>query len=558
MTDFEILKKNYGENFAKLCRTLFPTVLEHKGVLSSIILNNFAPSKFLYDDLTKESTISNPTNDFKCFIMYKASSIVTEKRDLDKITETPEQLFKKAGYTLYKCETNDDVLSFKKYWQPNEALCTFNDPTRINKNTIFFAVKDNVDQILRENFDNPMRQDEYGTSVISLQFTKGKTSFLSIKNRYNHTVANPDATFSNDLENICAGLTDSFYKYYGIELTTKASNFDLDDYIMAADGKFYRYNREINNVYYCPNNIIIDGGKVIQLDKSRYELIDYFVLDKQNKTLYQYASDGHHDSFQDFFNQQNTFGGIEKIEVANVKKGLKVIKITMQNKMQALIYINRLNQIVGYYNENLTQIGNHFLEYCGEMREIYLPNLKEVGDFCLLTANVDQIDFPNLETAGEWFFANAKATQINLPILKALKRHSLAKAEPLELYLPSLETMANKCFGYSNKFETINLPSLLLMGDSCFGFANSINEFNAPNLLTMGNACFDYTDKINIFNAPNLKSINERCFRNNKDIQTFNAPNLERVGVWCFKDNKTIESLIKNIIKNNAGGKEKQ
>lgn len=82
----------------------------------------------------------------------------------------------------------------------------------------FFAVKKNADEIKRENFTNPQRQDEYGTSVISIQFSKGTINDLSIKNRYNHSVNNPDATFSNNLENIKPGLTNSFEQHYGLNI----------------------------------------------------------------------------------------------------------------------------------------------------------------------------------------------------------------------------------------------------------------------------------------------------------------------------------------------------
>ena len=61
-----------------------------------------------------------------------------------------------------------------------------------------------------------MRQDEYGTSVISIQFDRDDTHTLSIKNRYNHKVEKPDATFSNNLNNIVAGLTKSFADYKGM------------------------------------------------------------------------------------------------------------------------------------------------------------------------------------------------------------------------------------------------------------------------------------------------------------------------------------------------------
>ena len=46
--DYNTLKKYYGENFAKLCRNLFPTLLEKEGLLSNIILSKFYPNHHLY------------------------------------------------------------------------------------------------------------------------------------------------------------------------------------------------------------------------------------------------------------------------------------------------------------------------------------------------------------------------------------------------------------------------------------------------------------------------------------------------------------------------------
>lgn len=55
---------------------------------------------------------------------------------------------------------------------------------------------------------------------------------LSIKNRYNDTVNDPDATFHNDLDNIMIGLTDSFERTYNFNINQKyPSKFYLKNYI---------------------------------------------------------------------------------------------------------------------------------------------------------------------------------------------------------------------------------------------------------------------------------------------------------------------------------------
>ena len=58
------IKKIYGEDTMKLCRTLFPTILEHEGLLSNILAKHFAPTKFLAKEIIKEDKV----NEFKNYI----------------------------------------------------------------------------------------------------------------------------------------------------------------------------------------------------------------------------------------------------------------------------------------------------------------------------------------------------------------------------------------------------------------------------------------------------------------------------------------------------------
>ena len=235
------IKKVYGEDFAKLCRELFPDILEKEGVLIEVLKNTFAPSHFLYNDIIEQEQ----KDSFQSFIIklvrQKNNEQFQEQEEQIEVNESPEELLEKAGYDLYKCETYDDVLNFKKYYASGEELCTFKDSKRTQTHEVFFAVKKNTLEIKRENFENPKRQDEYGTSVISIQFNK-KNNYLSIKNRYNHTVANCDATFSNNLNGIVKGLKQSFEKYYGLTQANQINEFELDNYVCDVTGKYYFYN----------------------------------------------------------------------------------------------------------------------------------------------------------------------------------------------------------------------------------------------------------------------------------------------------------------------------
>ena len=236
------IKKKYGEKFMHMCRELFPTILEEEGALLSILGRKFANnSRTLYEDIHNNDLEEN----FKDFI-YKIFDDNKSLEEQDVMPgKTPYELLDEAGYTLYECKTEEDIQKFKKYYKKGEALCTFNGG-RLDSCVVFFAVKKDADEIKREDFTNPKREDEYGTSVMSIQFSRGGLCTVSIKNRYNHTVNNPDATYGNDLDKIIMGLSESFKKLLaerGLQLTTRnIEKFEIPGYVVAEDGKYSKYN----------------------------------------------------------------------------------------------------------------------------------------------------------------------------------------------------------------------------------------------------------------------------------------------------------------------------
>ena len=177
--DYALIKKKYGEKMMHLCRELFPTILDkNPGVLSEIIIMTFASNRKLYDDIVKY----NYEADFRNYIYGIYENLRYAKEDEKGFVEDPVTLLKQVGYTLYECKTEEDIQKFKKYYAKGEELCTFKGG-RLNRCYVYFAVRDGADKLKRGDFPNPNRQDEYGTSVISIQFTRDSNHTLSIKNR---------------------------------------------------------------------------------------------------------------------------------------------------------------------------------------------------------------------------------------------------------------------------------------------------------------------------------------------------------------------------------------
>ena len=543
------IKKLYGEKFMHLCRSLFPTLLEQEGLLTNVLKSSFATnSRTLYDDIVNYYL----EEEFKNYIYSK---IDVEKEKLEIIGEkTPYQLLDENGYNLYECNSEEEIQSFKKYYKSGEELCTFRG-NRLNRCVVFFAVKKNVEEIKREDFNNPKREDEYGTSVMSIQFTKSQNSTVSIKNRYNHTVNNPDATYGNDLNKIAPGLTYSFEKLLSERgLTLNSSNieaFSIPGYVVADDGKYYKYNKEINGNYYCPGNVIIDHGNVIKLEPEKQELIDYFILDKENKTLSLYDS-VISDSFIDGFKN------IDSIEMANNNNSEQKTKtITIKEKSSdkpITIEINKeSNSIIGYTNENLTNLGYNFLGYNEQLSNIEIPNVTSIEDDVLANnKGLEKFEAPNLKYIDNGFLTdNEQLSEFNAPNLEYIWDDFLSCNKELKRFeAPNLTHVGKYFLCVNEQLSEFNAPNLEYIGDEFLSCNKELKRFEALNLTHIDEDFLYDNEQLSEFNAPNLKYIGDNCLKCNKELKRFEALNLTHIDDGFLNDNEQLSELyVPNLSK---------
>ncbi len=528
--DLRKIKKYYGERMSHLCRELFPTLLEQGGLLPDLLLKKFYPSHNLYDDIVKNDLVT----EFSNFIYH----FLEDKEQKQKNpNQSAKQLLEKVGYKLYECKTQEEILKFKKYYQSGEELCTFSDH-RLKNNFVFFAVKNNAKEIKRENFTNPQRQDEYGTSVISIQFTKDESHILSIKNRYNHIVDNPDATFSNDLDNIIPGLTDAFEKDYGIIQKYKSNGFNIPNYVLASDGKYYKYNYEIRNKYYCPDNIIIDNRDVKQYEKEKYLIFDYFILDLVEKNICTY------NSFNDGF--VSTLQDIYKVDIVKNDYGKKVIIKTKYSKEDIMIQLNHNNKMIAYINNNLINVFHDFLRYDTSIKYLELNNLKYTGNN-FLSSNKDlyYLILPNLLRAKSNFLSgNENIQMVILPKLEVVEHRFFSGNNNLEyIALPNLRKAGDYFFFFNNKIDKVYLPKLEEIGSSCFGQNTKIKVIFLPSLQSCDNSFFSSAEILNIVYLPMLENTKSYFCKENQQINFLYTPRLKKIYGYFLPHNKKINTM---------------
>ena len=554
MDDLKTIKKLYGEKMMHICRELFPVMLETPGKLIDILLNSFEPSKYLYDDLVKQGKIV----DFKDYIYKIFDSEREEKKEESEDTKTPSELLSEAGYILYECKTEEEIQSFRKYYyrgtptpiykggkpEPykGEELCTFNGE-RLEDSYVFFAVKKDVDKIKREDFKDPKRQDEYGTSVISIQFSKDSHNTLSIKNRYNHTVPNCDSTFSNNLDNIIPGLTESFRKYYNLNFENQEKNFELDGYVRAGDGKLYKYNYEINNIYYCPDNIIIDNFNVIRdyQQMERYIVLDYFIIDLKEKKIELYDKNIKDSFIDDLVN-------IEKIDVEKDKEtGNKEIKITIEGKEPIIIKIDKENNIIGYENNNLVEVGDNFLRYNYSLKNISLSKVETIGDNFLWDNGVlESITLPNVEMIGDSFISsNNILKEVTLPKAKKIGHDFLYWNRELEnIELSNVETIGDSFLPWNETLENISIPKVKIIGDSFLCDNRRLKKISILSIIKIGDFFLNENNKLQEITMPNLEIIGDSFLSWNQSVKNITMPKVKEIGINFFGTNSRIKNTL--------------
>lgn len=221
----------------------------------------------------------------------------------DNYKENPFDLLKKAGYDAFLADTNKKKNSIRKYFAPGEEICTFTDGSRHKNYYIIHAIKEGAGNLLRKDFSNPRREDDYGVSVISIQIAK-KGGFISIKNRYNHKVPNCDNTFGSNPDNIIQGLSSSLKNHLNVDFSSSGI---LPDGFILVGKSICKIEQEINGINFG-FDFYVKNGEINEVcaGDGQY-LIESYLYDDRAKKMTKLTSDAYGDSFPDDFNRY--YGG---------------------------------------------------------------------------------------------------------------------------------------------------------------------------------------------------------------------------------------------------------
>ena len=545
------IKRIYGEKFSRLCRELFPQILEQEGTLLKILQGRFSRNCNTLCESIEENGLKEDLKD----LIYTAFDDDREE-DKKEDSRTPYEILDEAGYELHECLTEEDIQEYRKYYKENEVLCTIYNGGRLNSRVCFWAVKKDVDQIEREDFEYPKKDDEYSTSVLAIQFDKQPKSRVEIISRYNHTVPNPNCTLNNNLDNIAEGLQESFAKLLeerGYSLNAKETKeFEIPGYTLASDGKYYKYNLEIDGKYYCPGNIVIGEGGIAREIGNPEEVIlcDYFKIDLKNKTVDSLIGNLKVDSFVDDLTD------IEKIEVKKDKekgKGKRSIIIyrrKMDDKTDSpepiVIELDHDNQIVGYTNKELQNIGDNFLLHNKALAELNLPQVQSIGsEFLCCNEALANLSLPQVQSIEDNFLWNNRAlTKLSLPQVQSIGGKFLYRNKALtELNLPQVQSIGSEFLCCDEALAKLSLPQVQSIEDNFLTYNEALTEVSLPQVQSIGNNFLYKNKALTEVNLPQIQSIGSNFLPENKALTEVNLPQIQSIGWNFLYENKALTEV---------------
>ena len=279
-------------------------------------------------------------------------------------------------------------------------------------------------------------------------------------------------------------------------------------------------------------------------------MIDYFILDKEKKRLRLY------DAYrEDGFCK--CFENIEKIQMeknSEKEKQTRVIIIeTKDSELPISIEIDKDNNIIGYSNPQLTQVGDGFLKENNQLSELNLPQLTQVGhNFLEWNNQLRELNLPRLTQVGDGFLEqNKQLSELNLPQLTQVGHYFIPCNKQLsKLNLPQLTKVGHNFFGCNNQLSKLNLPQLTQVGNGFLEQNNQLNELNLPRLTKVGDGFLEQNKQLSELNLPQLTQVGHYFIPCNEQLSKLNLPQLTQVGNGFLEN---LSAAVKQLVKIERG-----
>lgn len=517
---YKIIKKQNGEAFAKAIRNFDERIFDIPNL----------PGIVQYAGRQSEG------------LLFFLSSLIENKEEEIAIEPSnPFKLLSEAGYVAFYANSLKKQNSIRSYFAEGEELCTFKDCERYKKYYIIHCVKRNADKLKRKDFTNPNRQDEYGTSVISIQILR-QGGFIKITNRYNHTIDDPDNTFNSNPDAIIRGLTVSLKKYFDVDFDVKKT--DLPAGYLYQNGCIYKYHTENDNVYYGSDYYLKDG-KIYKINKDYQFLVGPCLFDLKEGKVTDLITDN---PYVDVLNKEMAGKKIERRKEPDgfslYLDGKKFITIREDARKGYVIDWITLYETEHLPDKTWYRVGFSKDGIFDDVREFHAPKLKSIGKRCCNYSKMVIFDAPLLERTGQTCLCYCEDLQeLILPNLTELGIFNLFYNGARRIYLPKLEVLSEGSLQEAKKLKVLILPSLKRIKSESMRGLESLQRIVAPHIEVIEKGSVQYNNALERLYFPQLKKVFESAISYNKNLKRIFAPRLVEILDFSIVQNASTLSL---------------
>lgn len=456
---YEQIKKQNGETFAKTIRAFDEGIFELPNIVERL--------KYAGRD-------AEPIKEFLSSLRLKQQQLVSSN-------QSPYELLKKAGYSAFYADTLKKQNSIAPYFSEQEKLCTFRDKNRYKDYHIIHCIKEGADKLKRTDFTHPEREDEYGTSVISIQIAK-RGGFIKILNRYNHTVSCPDNTFNSNPDNIIDGLTLALQKEFNVTFSVYQK---MPPHFIFFDHKLIKYNFELDGSYFG-DGFVASHERICDFNKDNLLLIDHFLLDFKTKKVRDLViGPVDMDSFFDSYEcQDDSFVQVLQKELEGKTLQVKKISKTERALLADGVEILRTkeSQLTRLYLPTTKVLPKRFLNSNKTLETFFAPHLRVMGDHSFeRNREIKYLYLPRLQNIGSYFLTyNDKLKYLNIPLVKEIGHWSMREVPLERLIAPCLTYIASDVFIRARKMKIFSAPNLITIDRGVLDANDMLKRFYAP------------------------------------------------------------------------------
>ena len=566
---YDIIKRQNGEAFARRIRKFDSSIFEIENL----------------PDILKYAG-RNPEPLLEYLESLKNVQVVENNEETD-----PFLLLDKAGYNAYLADTLEKQNAISKYFEKEEMICTFKDAQRYQSYHIIHAVKKNVEEIKRSDFPKPRREDDYGTSVISIQILK-VGGFIKITNRYNHTVEHPDNTFYSNPDEIIKGLSCALKKYFDVDFSSNRLVLLPEGYFLFKN-QILKYYKEENNTY-IGEGFYLKDGQIHLVDKNSQLQVDEFIIDLKNKEILNPSGSDNplkkvleQEIFSKTLQVKNNNGVLllfsSNGEILKVKNGcLRELTLYETQKLPEF-FLNRHPWIEKVSAPLVSICLKEGFRECPNLKEIDFKELKSF-DFSFCADTRCQIKAKTLEEKGVKFFdslafdlkskkfinrgyfrektidvLNRVAKNVSVKeegdsfhILSNDKEFLVFKNNKLtEIYFKWYVDEFNENYVFLDMpdVEVFSAESMTVLGENNLIECPNLRRVYLKNMLELKGRNLSHCESLEYVYAPELLIVGRNSFSHNKNYKKASFKKLYKVsGADCFSNSGYEELDFPNLV----------